>query len=223
MIRGVLFDLDNTLVDSVETIWRCADHVLRTEGLSGIDRQTAEKAMGLTIFDLFALVEPDLSQAKKEKLFHMYKKCYPGFMRYTVILPNALDAIKNVRSRGLRIGLVTTKSRENTEKVLTAFGMRDYFEAVVGFEDTEQHKPSSQPIIKAVGLLGLNPTEALVVGDTEMDVIAGNEAGSVTVAVTTGVSPVDRIISVNPDFIIGGLGELPQIVERVTKKEYKKK
>jgi pyrophosphatase PpaX len=223
LIRGVLFDLDNTLVESVETIWRCADHVLRAEGLSGIDRRTAEKAMGLTIFDLFDLAEPNLTQAKKKKLFIEYKRCYADFMHYTVVLPNAKDAINYVKSCGLRIGLVTTKSRENTEKVLRAFGLREFFEALVGFEDTVQHKPSSQPIVKAASLLGLRPGEFAVVGDTEMDAIAGRGAGAVTIIVTTGVTPREKIIQAKPDFIIEGLGDLPKIVEELCRQEGDKK
>jgi pyrophosphatase PpaX len=213
MIRGVVFDLDNTLVDSIDSITKCADHVLRGMGKRGIDRATAEGAMGLTIFDLFALVEPELSEGEKVQLFNEYRRCYMDFIHETKILPHAREVLASAASRGLRLALVTTKSSGNARKVLKAFGIDGFFMAVVGFEDTKKHKPSPEPIFKALELLGLSGCEVLVVGDTEMDIIAGREAGARTMAVTTGVTPWERLAHEKPDFIANDLSELDNILE----------
>lgn len=213
MIRGVIFDLDSTLVDSIDSITKCADHVLRGIGKRGIDRATAEGAMGLTIFDLFALVEPDLSQGEKVRLFNDYKRCYMDFIHDTKILPHALEALSSASSRGLRLALVTTKSAGNARKILKAFGMYGFFMAVVGFEGTKKHKPSPEPIFKALELLGLGADEVLVVGDTEMDIMAGRGAGAKTVAVTTGVTPRERLVSEKPDYVVDDLSELESILK----------
>jgi pyrophosphatase PpaX len=213
MIRGVIFDLDNTLVDSIDSITRCADHVLRGMGKRGIDRATAEGAMGLTIFDLFALVEPDLSESEKVGLFDDYRRCYMDFIHETKILPHALEALTSASSRGLRLALVTTKSAGNARKILKAFGMHGFFRAVVGFEDTERHKPSPEPILKALELLGLGAGDVLVVGDTEMDIMAGRGVGARTVAVTTGVTTRERLALEKPDYIVDDLSELDSILE----------
>jgi pyrophosphatase PpaX len=213
MIRGVIFDLDNTLVDSIDSITKCADHVLRGMGKGGIDRATAEGAMGLTLFDLFALVEPDLSEAEKVRLFDDYRRCYMDFIHETKILPHAREALASASSRGLRLALVTTKSSGNARKILKAFGMHGFFMAVVGFEDTKKHKPSPEPIFKALELLGLGAGEVLVVGDTEMDIMAGRGAGAKTVAVTTGVTPRERLAPEKPDYIVDDLSELDSILK----------
>ena len=213
MIRGVIFDLDNTLVDSIDSITKCADHVLRGMGKGGIDRATAEGAMGLTLFDLFALVEPDLSEAEKVRLFDDYRRCYMDFSHETKILPHAREALASASSRGLRLALVTTKSSGNARKILKAFGMHGFFMAVVGFEDTKKHKPSPEPIFKALELLGLGAGEVLVVGDTEMDIMAGRGAGAKTVAVTTGVTPRERLAPEKPDYIVDDLSELDSILK----------
>lgn len=213
MIKAVVFDLDNTIVDSVDTIWRCADHVLRSQGFGGIGRETAEKAMGQTIFGLFALAEPNMGADLLEKLAREYRRCYMDFNCYSRILPYARQAIEDTKQQGLRIALVTTKSRENAEKILKWFCIADYFEVVVGFEDTKEHKPSPDPILKAATLLGVVAHEILVVGDTEMDVRAGKGAGAKTVAVLTGVTPVEKIQREKPDRIIQNLLEFKKILE----------
>ncbi|MBM5806010.1 MAG: HAD-IA family hydrolase [Candidatus Verstraetearchaeota archaeon] len=211
LIRGAIFDLDGTLVDSTETIWRTSDHTLKMNGFRGIDRKTVEKVMGLTIFDLFLQVEPDLNEAQKRRLFEDYKKSYMNFIRHTKVLPNACEALEDARSRGLKMALVTTKSRENAEMISKFFGMRKFFDVVLGFEDTTEHKPSPEPISKAAFLLDLKPEAVVVVGDTEMDVRAGRRAGSATVAVTTGVTPLERLLREKPDYLINSLSEMPEI------------
>ncbi len=211
LIRGAIFDLDGTLVDSTETIWRTSDHILKMNGFRGVDRGTVERVMGLTIFDLFLQVEPDLNQAQKRRLFDDYRNGYMNFIEHTKVLPNARDAIEYARSRSLKLALVTTKSRENAEKILNYFDMRRFFDVVLGFEDTEEHKPCPEPIIRAASLMVLKPEDVVVIGDTEMDMRAGRSAGSTTVAVTTGVTPLVRLLRERPYYIISNLSEMSEI------------
>jgi HAD superfamily hydrolase (TIGR01549 family) len=213
LIKGILFDLDNTLIDSLDCVWRCADHVLKDAGLAGIDREAALKAMSLKQ-DIFASAEPQLSTSQKEGLFDEFIRCYPDFLQYARILPKAREVLEEAKSRKLRLALVTSGSRDGAKSLLKSFGLSGFFEAVVGFEDTEQHKPMAQPLLKAASLIELEPNEVMVVGDTELDVIAGKRAGVTTVAVTTGVTPIERITREQPDFIIKDLGELPRILDR---------
>ncbi len=215
MIRGIIFDLDNTLVDSIDNITKCADHVLRGMGKKGIDRATAERAMGLTIFDLFALVEPGLTESEKNRLFSDYRRCYMDFIQETKLLPHATEALALAGRKGLRMAVVTTKSGGNARRILETFRMADRFEVVVGFEDTVNHKPSPEPILKALQLLGLGVDEVIVVGDTEMDMIAGKKAGSKTVAVTTGVTTRERLSMECPDYIIDDLSQLGRILDEL--------
>jgi phosphoglycolate phosphatase-like HAD superfamily hydrolase len=90
-----------------------------------------------------------------------------------------------------------------------------FFTAVVGFEDTMRHKPSPDPLLKALVKIGLGASEVLVVGDTEMDIIAGSRAGARTVAVTTGVTPRERLVLEKPDYIIDDLLELDGILDNL--------
>lgn len=212
MIKGAIFDLDNTLVDSVETIWKCSDHILRENGFRGVNRETAERAMGLTIFDLFDLAEPGLSAEQKRKLFNDYRGAYMEYFCYSKLLPGAHETLGYVKSIGLKLALVTTKSRMNAGKILKAFELFDFFDAILGYEDSVEHKPSTEPMLKASFVLNLKPEEVVVIGDTEMDVRAGKEAGSITVAITTGVKTAEQLQTVRPNYIISTLFELPKIL-----------
>lgn len=213
-VSGIVFDLDGTLVDSVDTIWRASDHVLRANDYRGLERKFVIELMGKTIYDLFLKAEPGLSQEQQLKLFEDYKKEYMKFIGHTRLLPSVRETLKIIRAMGIKTAIVTTKSRENAEKILSYFNLRGYFDVVIGFEDVNEHKPSREPVLKAVNAIGLTPSEVIVVGDTDVDIRAGREAGAVTVAVKTGVTPIEKIIAEMPDYLIEDISGLLWILER---------
>ncbi len=213
-LKGIIFDLDGTLVDSVDSIWRAADHVMRINGYRGVGRSNVVEVMGMTIFDLFLKVEPRLSQEEQIKLFEDYRRLYMDFISYTKLIPGTKETLVALSCKGLKMAVVTTKSRENAEKILSFFGLRGYFDSVVGFEDVVEHKPSKEPIVKAAKELGLDATELMVVGDTEVDIRSGKEAGALTVAVKTGVTSIEKILAESPDFLVEDISAIPGILER---------
>lgn len=213
-VKGVVFDLDGTLVDSVDSIWKASDYVLRKNGYCGLERSDVVEVMGKTIFDLFLRVKPGLSKDEQKKLFEDYKRFYMDFIVHTKLFPRVRETLAYMSSRGVRMAVVTTKSRENAEKILSFFGIREFIHAVIGFEDVIEHKPSKEPILKAANAMGLECSELVVVGDTDVDIRAGREAGALTVAVKTGVTPVEKILVEGPDFLIDDVSGLPEILER---------
>ncbi|MEM4405466.1 MAG: HAD-IA family hydrolase [Candidatus Methanomethylicaceae archaeon] len=214
VVKGIVFDLDGTLVDSVDSIWRASDFVLRSNGYRGLDREEVVKVMGKTIFDLFLSVEPRLSPQEQHKLFEEYRRTYMNFIEHTKLIPKVREVLLFLRSRRLKMAVVTTKSRENAEKILSFFGIRSFFDLVIGFEDVREHKPSAEPIMRAAEGLGLQASELVVVGDTEVDIRAGREAGALTVAVKTGVTPLEKIIAESPNFLIESVSDLPEVLMR---------
>ncbi|MEM2058598.1 MAG: HAD-IA family hydrolase [Thermoproteota archaeon] len=214
VVKGIVFDLDGTLVDSVDSIWRASDYVLRSNGYRGLEREDVVKVMGKTIFDLFLSVEPRLSPQEQHKLFEEYRRTYMNFIEHTKLIPKVREVLLFLRSRRLKMAVVTTKSRENAEKILSFFGIRSFFDLVIGFEDVREHKPSAEPIMRAAEGLGLQASELVVVGDTEVDIRAGREAGALTVAVKTGVTPLEKIIAESPNFLIESVSDLPEVLMR---------
>ncbi|MCX8182107.1 MAG: HAD-IA family hydrolase [Candidatus Methanomethyliaceae archaeon] len=214
VVKGIIFDLDGTLVDSTDSIWKAADYVLRINGYRGLERKDVVEVMGKTIFDLFLSVEPGLNKQEQQKLFEDYRRVYMDFIEHTRMIPKVSEALLMLRSRRLKMAVVTTKSRENAEKILSFFGIRSFFDLVIGFEDVREHKPSIEPMKRAAEGLGLRTSELIVVGDTDIDIKAGREAGALTVAVMTGVTPLEKILAERPDFLIKDVSDLPEILER---------
>jgi pyrophosphatase PpaX len=108
---------------------------------------------------------------------------------------------------GYRMGVVTSKSRSVAQRGVDHFKLGRYFEFVVGFEDTVNHKPGPEPVQEGARRLGVPPDECLYVGDSPHDMASGRAAGAVTVAALWGPFP-DRVVEPRPDFAIEQLGDL---------------
>ena len=90
----------------------------------------------------------------------------------------------------------------------------DFFDAVVAFEDTKQHKPSPEPFKKALKKLALAPEECLMVGDwPERDMLGARKLGIMTAFARYGC-PFDKKSKIQADFVLNDIRELPDIVEQ---------
>ena len=180
----VLFDFDGTIVDSGAMILASLRHATRTVlgveipdeelrarvGSSGLREQMA--ALGADRVD-------ELVQAYREhnEPLHDGLECFDGM----------LGVLETLRAEGRRLGIVTAKRRETVELAFASLPvLRDYFEVVVGGDDTQRGKPDPEPILHALERLGATPPEAAYVGDSPGDVAAARGAGVRAVGVTWG-------------------------------------
>jgi pyrophosphatase PpaX len=171
-----LFDLDGTLIDSIELIFQSYEHTFRAHDLPAVDRERILAHLGRTLADSFAEFARDPRQV--ERLIATYRafnlehhdelvKPYPG----------ANEAVRALRASGRRVGIVTSKKRETAQRGLTVCGLTEPFDVFVAMEDSTRHKPHPEPLLRALDALALAPARACYVGDSPHDVAAGNAAG----------------------------------------------
>ncbi len=213
MIKGVIFDLDGTILDSIDALWRAFNagaaafklEPVVKERLLGLMNQGAglaeilaeiypelgvESASG-TVGDIMAAILNDYLARDKEEV---------GFSI------GALELFGLLRARGLRMGVVTSRTvpPESVWHELERRQITQFIDAVVtGVES--YRKPAPDPIIECLKRLELLPEECIFVGDSQADMRAGRAAGVRTVAVATGVSPKEKIEAESPDFVFDNL------------------
>ncbi len=119
------------------------------------------------------------------------------------------ELLPGIKDAGKVLGLVTTRGPVSIFRVLRRHGIADYFDTVVNRDDCEQRKPHPEPILMALGRLGVeNPSQAVMVGDKqEDDVAAGQNAGTRTVL----VNPVMDLAKAQPDFHVSSLQPLAEL------------
>ena len=202
----VLFDLDGTLIDSGAMILASFRHATRTILRREIpEEQLVASVGGKTLHDQMRALDPDrvdelvLSYREHNEPLHAELECCDG------IVP----VLEQLRAEGRRLGVVTAKRHLTIQLAFDRLGIGEYFDVVVGSDDTERHKPDPDPILKALELLGARAEEAAYVGDSPCDVRAAKAAGVRAVAVAWGrIHAAESVRAEEPDAYVHTAEEL---------------
>lgn len=135
------------------------------------------------------------------------------------LYPDALEVLSQLRKLGKKTALVTTSMHSQVKDALSNHNMLDLFDAIVAWDDTTNHKPHAEPLEKALEMIGGNKGQAIMVGDTEKDILAGQNAGVDTVLYYPDEHAkfysYDKLVSHNPTHVINDFRELIKLVNLV--------
>lgn len=180
-IKTMLFDLDGTIIDTNELIIRSFIEALQGVAPQGFGREHIIPSMGQPLTDqlrLFSGLE-DVTQlvaAYREVNLRLHDE-------YVKAFDYVNEVIEKLHGQGIQIGVVTTKMRMTTERGLKYTGLFDYIDAIVTIDDVVNPKPHAEPVSKAIGLLGADPSSTIMVGDSIVDIESAIAAGAIAVGV----------------------------------------
>jgi pyrophosphatase PpaX len=186
--RTYLFDLDGTLIDSVDLILTSFRHTMARHlghvppedtWLHGLG--TPLRAQFRRFTDDPALIETMMRTYQEHNAAH-----HDALVRE---YPGVRDAVLALRERGARLGVVTSKKRDSSGRGLARCRFDGVFDVVITADDVERHKPDPYPVQRALELSGAEPPETVFVGDSPHDLVAGRGAGVATAAVLWGPFP----------------------------------
>lgn len=210
-IRAVIFDLDGTLLSSHQNIYIATIKTMEKLNINyNVDENIFYTKIGLhfkDIFDQMGIIVNDV-----EYFIDVYKKLYFDYINYSSPYPYLYETLDFLSNRGIIINLLTTKSQEQAELILKHFNIDKYFSVILGRNSDLKIKPAPDGIIYISEKLNININNILMIGDTEMDVLCGKNAGSLTCAVTYGYRDEEYLRSLNPDFVIHNLKMLKEII-----------
>lgn len=182
---AVLFDLDGTLIDTVELIVRSAQFAFADR--AGPRPTEAEWISGLgtplvTQFREWATDEEEVTRlVARYREFQMAH--HDSLTRPYDGMRAALDAL---RAQGHTVAIVTSKLNALARRGLTCTGIDDHFTCIIGCDDCTRHKPDPEPVLLALDRLGVPAERAAFVGDSPFDMAAGNAAGVYSVGALWG-------------------------------------
>jgi HAD superfamily hydrolase (TIGR01509 family) len=187
-VRGFLFDLDGTLVDSErETAEAMARALARGQGIA-IEQYDRDFIIGrswLAIYDSLKDRYPQLAWSRDETIAQTAMLRDEVFAEIGItVLPGARAALG--WTRGHPRALVTGSSRVEVTQVLPLIGDVAHFNTIVAAEDVGRSKPAPDGYQKAIAALGLSPHECLVIEDSTAGIAAGRSAGCLVVGVRAG-------------------------------------
>jgi len=189
VIRGILFDLDGTLIDSEREVAEAMARALQRRSGIVVEQYDRDFIIGrswVAIYDSLRARYPQLAWTRAETIAHTVElRAEVIAERGLTVLPGAREALQWTRG-GYARGLVTGSSRQEVELVLPYLGEHAAFDVVVAAEDVDRSKPAPDGYVKAIGALGLAPRECLVIEDSEAGIAAGRAAGCTVLAVRAG-------------------------------------
>lgn len=205
----IVFDLDGTLVDSLEDIIYSFRHAFGEHGLEAPEEKAVRALVGRPLDEMYGnFVDGERIPA----LAAAYRRHYPkNFTRRTRIFPGVLDVLCALREEGFLLAVATTKRTAMARALVSAVGLEDWVDHVQGTDDFP-HKPAPHVVQLAAQVAGGDA--AWMVGDTVGDILAGKAAGARTYAVTWGTDDEAKLAGARPDAMGEDLGELPEIVRR---------
>jgi len=211
MIECIIFDLDGTLVNSHENIYKAAVKTLEKLNLSTeIDKDKFYNLLGHHFKDIFEgcnIHVPDV-----ELFINEYKKLYFDFIYDSNLYNNVEYLLQNLKSKNIKTGLLTTKAQDQAENICNHFGIAKYLDVIEGRKIGIAIKPAPDQFFKICKEVNVNPQNSLMVGDTELDILCGKNAGAKTAVVAYGYRKLEELKTYNPDYYINDLKEVLDIL-----------
>lgn len=157
-------------------------------------------------------VPPELAGEAIERYNRHYVERHAALVS---VFPELDTLLKACVEAGIRLGLITGKSRATAMMTLEKLGLLDSFKVIYAGDDVERQKPAPDALLLALNDLGATADDRVVmIGDSGADVIAGREAGVRTIAVRWGNPDHDELESSRPDDIVSSVAELSSLLLR---------
>jgi pyrophosphatase PpaX len=207
--EAVLFDLDGTLLDSIELIVRAFQHTTLVHLGAPVTRARIVPTIGRS---LLAVLD-ELAPGRSAELLPTYDQFVRDYHdQLAVLVPSCAPVLAELRTRGYALGIVTAKRWPVARLAFDAHGLDRLVDVIVCLEDTARSKPAPDPLLLAADRLGLAPAACLYVGDSVHDLLAAHAAGMASAAALWGPNDPAELAARTPTHLCHALTDLLTLV-----------
>ena len=209
----IIMDLDGTLVDSQEFIISATTVAFRDEGLKVPKRENILSIIGLSLTEAFRVLNKDLNEKQIKKLISTFKNCYNTFNQEQLISPlyeNAKNFLENLkRNEEIILAIATGKGLKGLLQILKAHNLEAFF-SKLQTSDFYPSKPDPTMLVSLMKTLKITTEDAVMVGDTDFDILMAHRAGIKSIGVLWGYHSISRITLAKPTTIVENFADLEQ-------------
>jgi phosphoglycolate phosphatase len=219
-LAAVLFDLDGTLLDTVDDIAMALNESLAERQLGALSTAAIGRLIGRGAPTLVTRALEQLGAPAKQfeveallgRFCANYDRLYAGYGSRALPFPGVEEGLRVLYGAGLKLGVVTNKQRRFAVQLLERHGLARWLDAVVGGDTCGQRKPDPRPLQHACELLQVDVTATLMVGDSNTDVLAARAAGMPVVCVPYGYNEGRGADTLSCDALVASLADLPALL-----------
>jgi pyrophosphatase PpaX len=210
MLTTFLFDLDGTLLDSVELILRSYKHMLsQHRGFEGTNEMWL-KGLGTPLTSQLKQFTADPQEvAAMIETYRVYN--FEHHDRLAKPYEGVVDEVRRLDELGKTIAIVTSKYRRGTMMGLKVLGIEDCIDFIVPADEVTNPKPHPEPVLRALEISGAKPDETVFIGDSRHDMECGKGAGVKVAAVLWGPFDRDHLADLEPDYWLEKPADLRQL------------
>ena len=215
MVKGLLFDLDGTLLNTLADLKNAVNYALAKLSLKQITLSMTKQYIGNGIRNL-------LLRALKEENHHFIDAALLYFKEYynthltdeTKPYEKVIDTLRTLKNKGYKIAVVSNKYHEGT-KIICEYFFKDLLDFYLGGKDDIPLKPNDNMVNIAIKELSLKKEECIFIGDSDVDILTAKNANLLSVAVTYGYKEIDILKEYEPDYLISSIDEIFIILKEI--------
>ncbi len=212
MYKGIIFDLDGTLLDTIDDLKDSVNYILSSYGFKTRSRQEILDFIGNGAKNLIFKALPDQQKHLIDEALDAYKKYYDS---HAMIKTRPYDGIFELLSRlktTKKLGVISNKQQQAVS-ILVNHYFEPIFVTVLGESSDSPKKPDPTSVLNVIKEMKLDPSQCLFVGDSEVDIETAKNAKIDVVAVSWGFRSKEKLSKLNPTYLIDNPIDLLKIVE----------
>lgn len=215
---ALLFDLDGTLVDSIELILNSGRFAFEDYAGQAPTDEEWRALIGRPLVDSFREFVPH--EPEVQRLIGRYREYQlEHHDRLVRAYDGIVQVIRDFAAAGHPMALVTSKSDWLARRALVHVGLDEAIPVLVGCDSCTKHKPHPEPVERALALLRAEPGDAIFVGDSPHDVESGRAAGVYTIGVTWGAFAREQMARSGADLVLNEVDALPGAVAEFSRRD----
>ena len=209
--KAIFFDFDGTIADTVNGILATMTATFKELNLPVPPQDAMKSTIGMLLGDALQQLG-NLDDTQRVLAVKTYQRLFREVeLPNTRIFPGVSQTLQTLKSRGVKMAIVTSRGIESLRLILTQNNILEYFDELVTRDNGFKPKPAPDMVNYLLQKMNLAPSDVLVVGDTTFDIDMGTAAGCKTCAVTYGNHSAERLKASKCDWMVGRFEEIAEV------------
>ena len=216
-IKLIIFDFDGTLGDTRGNIVRTMQMTIAELGLAGCTDDECASKIGLPLDGCFEALYPDESKETFLLCADTYRRIFQDNLltMKPQVFPKVKETLTALKGLGYTLTIASSRRHKSLSELTHELNITEHISYLVGADDVDKAKPNPEPVLKTLSATGFNASQALVVGDMNVDILMGINAGARTCGVTYGNGTKRKLEEAGADYVIDSIDKLIEIANNI--------